>query len=35
LCLRFTSGAAARPQPKRGRMAAAAQAAERNQQGLF
>ena len=35
LCLRFTPGAAARPQPKRGRMAAAAQAAERNQQGLF
>ena len=35
LCLRFTSGAPARPQPKQGRMTAAAQAAERNQQGLF
>jgi DNA polymerase-3 subunit delta len=35
LSLRFASGAATGPQMKRSRMPAAAQAAERNQQGLF
>jgi len=35
LCLRFTVSAPARPLPKRGKMPAAAQAAERNQQALF
>ena len=35
LALRFASAAGAKPLPKRGKMAAAAQAAERNQQALF
>ena len=35
LCLRFAGSAPARPLPKRGKMAAAAQVAERNQPGLF
>ena len=35
LCLRFASGAPVRPLPKRGKIATAAQVAERNQQGLF
>lgn len=35
LCLRFSAGAPARPPLNRGRMTAAAQAAERNQQALF
>lgn len=35
LCLRFASGAPASPRLNRGRMTAAAQAAERNQQALF
>ena len=35
LCLRFATSAPARPAPKRGKMAAAAQPAERNQQALF
>jgi hypothetical protein len=37
LCLRFASGAsgAPKPLPKRGKMSAAAQAAERDQSALF
>ncbi len=35
LCLRFAAGAPVRPLPERGKMAAAAQAAERNQPALF
>ena len=35
LCLRFAGSAPARGLPKRGKMAAAARAAERDQQGLF
>ena len=35
LTLRFTSGAPAKPLPKRGKMAAAAQAADRSQHSLF
>jgi DNA polymerase-3 subunit delta len=35
LCLRFAGSAPARDLPKRGKMAAAARAAERDQQGLF
>lgn len=35
LALRFASGASAKPLPKRGKMAAAAQAAERKQPALF